>query len=96
MVTFLKVTMVTLGGFCITINSNFIRLVSILVRYTVDIGYKNTFYKNIPVIRTIFWETVLSISVEKVSVIRTYFSTPNDVLITGILAKSSEMSSFLG
>ena len=36
-------------------------------------GYKNQ-----------LWETVISIIIEKVSVIRTYFSTPTDVLITGI------------
>ena len=38
----------------------------------------------ISVIRTIFWKTVLFISIGKVSVIRKYFSIPNDVLITGI------------
>ena len=39
---------------------------------TVDAGYKNTGYKNIPVIRTIVCDPFLSFPIEKVPVIRTY------------------------
>ena len=38
---------------------------------TVDAGYKNTDYKNMPVIRTLYWKTVTYIPVYFISVIRT-------------------------
>ena len=41
-------------------------------------------YKNISVIRTIVCDPFLSFPIEKVPVIRTFFSTPVCVLITGI------------
>ena len=54
-----------------------------------------------PVIRTIFWETVLFISIKKkivlnknISDIRTYFYTPNDVLITGIITNNKPRSCY--
>ena len=64
------------------------------IPYTVDAGYKNTGYKNtgykntgyknISVIRTIVCDPFLSFPIERVPVIRTFFSTPDSVLITGI------------
>ena len=61
---------------------------------TVDAGYKNTGYKNMPVIRTLsrFTESFVFYSIDFFSgyknmpdiLVRTLYAIPNDVLITGI------------
>ena len=53
-------------------GSNLVLLTHIHVGSTVDVGYKNTGYKNISVIRTIVCDPFLSFPIEKVPVIRTY------------------------
>ena len=61
---------------------------TLVIPYTVETGYKNTGYKNIPVIRTSSLETFLYVSLlitfyKNIPVIRACFSLPDDVLITG-------------
>lgn len=48
-------------------------------------------YKNIPDIRTIFWETVLVSTVLCIPDIRTYMTIPKSVLITDISYKRRKL-----